>query len=100
MRLPSWSHQARDEVRGDRVGHVDEHDRQGAVLPLQRRGSGRRMGEDQVQLQGEQLFRFSRAEALRRLAVPRSRPPQYPHRRMRRVICVRTVRSGHPIDFQ
>ena len=49
--------QARDEARADRVGDVDEHDRDRAALPLQRGGDRRRMCEDHVGLQRDQLFR-------------------------------------------
>ena len=49
--------QARDETRTDRVGDTDEHDRDYAALPLQRGGDRRRMCEDHVGPQGNQLFR-------------------------------------------
>ena len=49
--------QARDEARADRVGDVDEYDRDCAALPLQRGGDRRRLCEDHVGLQCDQLFR-------------------------------------------
>ena len=52
--------QAGDEARADRVGDDDEHDRDRAGLALQCRGDRRRMGEDHVGLQGDQLFRERR----------------------------------------
>src|SRR5262249_2844477 len=61
---------ARNEARADRVSDASEHDRDGAALPLQRGGDRRRICEDHVGLQRDQLFReHLRLRAYRRKAI-------------------------------
>ena len=49
--------QAGDEAGADRIGDVNEHDRDYLALPLQRGGNRRRMRNNHVGLQSNQLFR-------------------------------------------
>ena len=55
---------ARNEACADRIGDIDEYDRDRAALPLQPGGGPSRMCEDHVGLQADQLF-GKRRNALR-----------------------------------
>ena len=54
--IAAGSRQARNEAGADWIGHVGEHDRDGAALALQRRGDRCRMRQDRFRLKRDQLL--------------------------------------------